>query len=119
MNYQVGNFGVSWQQRYIPQTMIGNNTQFVQFVPGEAVSGRAISLDDATIQSKSYTNLTFSYSQDVANGRTWRTALTIQNVFDVDPPIVASFGQRGGSQIVPANYDIFGRQLSLNFDYRF
>jgi outer membrane receptor protein involved in Fe transport len=119
VNYQVGNFGINWIQRYIPETMIGNNTQFAQFEPGLVVAPRVVTLDDATIQSKSYTDLGFSYRSELSGGQTWRAQLTLQNLFDVDPPIVASFGQRGGSQIVPSSYPEFGRQVSVAFDYRF
>jgi outer membrane receptor protein involved in Fe transport len=119
VSYQIGNFGINWQQRYIPETMIGSNTRYAQFVPGLVVGSRVITLDDATIQSKSYTNLGFSYRRDLSGGQTWRAGLTIQNLFDADPPIVASFGQRGSSQTTPSSYEEFGREFSLSFDYRF
>ncbi|HEX5421816.1 MAG TPA: hypothetical protein VFY39_17635, partial [Gammaproteobacteria bacterium] len=119
VNYQIGNFGINWQQRYLPESMIGSNASYAQFAPGLVVDPRVITLDDATIQSKSYSNLGFSYQKQLSGGHTWRTSLTIENLFDADPPIVASFGQRGSSQSVPNNYEEFGRQYSLAFDYRF
>jgi outer membrane receptor protein involved in Fe transport len=119
VNYQIGSFGITWQQRYIPETMLGNNNTYAQFSPGLVVTGRVITLDDATVQSKSYSNLGFSYGRQLADGQSWRAQLYIENLFDEDPPIVATFGQRGGSQIVPSNYDAYGRQFSFSFDYKF
>ncbi|HEU4620390.1 MAG TPA: TonB-dependent receptor [Gammaproteobacteria bacterium] len=119
VDYQIGSFGITWQQRYIPETMLGNNNTYAQFEPGLVVTGRVITLDDATVQSKSYSNVGFSYRKDMSGGQSLRAQLYVENLFDEDPPIVATFGQRGGSQIVPANYDVFGRQYSLSLDYRF
>jgi hypothetical protein len=43
----------------------------------------------------------------------------LTNLFDRDPPIIAGFGTRGGSQTVHNDYEIFGRmyQLSLNMNF--
>ncbi len=121
VNYQVGNFSVAWQQRYIPPTTLQPTfgPRYAQFVPGVNYGPGVTTVDNFKVQSKSYTNLTFAYNQTESNGRNWRTALTIENLFNVDPPVVASFGQRFDSQTVPQNYDIYGRQLSLSFDLRF
>jgi iron complex outermembrane receptor protein len=122
VNYQVGAFGVTLQQRYIPESDLqsGFGQRFAQFEPGVAPPpGNYATVDDATIQSKMYTDLTFAYQQDLSGGQTWRTSLTVQNLFDADPPIVPSFGQRFSSQTTPDNYDTYGRRISLNFDYRF
>jgi outer membrane receptor protein involved in Fe transport len=119
--YRVGSFGVSLQQRYIPKTQNQSvfGQRYAQFEPGVAPPPGYATLSDATIQSKMYTDVTFSWQQEVANGHTWRASLAIQNAMNVDPPVVASFGQRFSSQTVPDNFDIYGRQVSLNFDYRF
>jgi outer membrane receptor protein involved in Fe transport len=121
VNYQVGGFGVTLQQRYIPKTQnqVVFGQRLVQFVPG-GDPGRNATVDHNTVQSKMYTDMTFSWQRELSDGHTWRTALTIQNLFNVDPPVIPAFGQRGGSQSVPnsGSYNLYGRQLSLSFDYR-
>ncbi|HEY5569641.1 MAG TPA: hypothetical protein VIM81_20640, partial [Gammaproteobacteria bacterium] len=84
--------------------------------PGE------ITVDDNTIQSKSYTDLTLFYDTDLDNGRNMQASLAITNLFDVDPPVIPSFGQRFSSQTFgsgPNNYDVYGRRYMLNFRYSF
>jgi outer membrane receptor protein involved in Fe transport len=43
-------------------------------------------------------------------------SFNVQNLFDRNPPIIPSYGSRGGSQTVSDNYDPEGRryQLSVN-----
>ena len=51
-----------------------------------------------------------------------RAAIAISNLFNVDPPVVADFGQRFSSQspvIAPNNFDVYGRRYLFSFDYRF
>jgi outer membrane receptor protein involved in Fe transport len=48
--------------------------------------------------------------------------LTVTNLFDTDPPVVASFGQRFSAQgpgSTPNDYDVYGRRYSLEFNYSF
>jgi hypothetical protein len=117
--YQLGNFGVNWQQRYMAETGINAGTiQFVQFQPGLVPGPGQQTLDDATVQSKMYTDLTFFYNHDTANGQ-WQLSLAITNALDEDPPVIASFDQRFSSQGNPANaYDVYGRRYLFNFTYR-
>jgi iron complex outermembrane receptor protein len=117
--YQFGNFGVNWQQRYMAETGINAATiQFIQFEPGRVPGPGQQTLDDATVQSKMYTDLTFFYDHETANGQ-WQFSLAITNALDEDPPVIASFDQRFSSQGNPANaYDVYGRRYLLNFTYR-
>jgi outer membrane receptor protein involved in Fe transport len=97
----------------------------VQWEPGidpGTLPGGAFTIDDNTVQSKSYTDLTVFYETDVADGRSLQASLAITNLFDIDPPIVAAFNQRFSAQsfgAVPNNYDVYGRRYMLNFRYRF
>jgi outer membrane receptor protein involved in Fe transport len=119
--YQVGKFGVNWQQRYMSETGLNGPgpITMLQFEPGRVPGLNQQTLDDATVQSKSYTDLTFTFDQEVANGHSWQLALAITNVFDVDPPVIPTFDQRFSSQTNPANaYDVYGRRYLLNFSYK-
>ncbi|HEU4617242.1 MAG TPA: TonB-dependent receptor [Gammaproteobacteria bacterium] len=125
VRYQVGAFAVNLQQRYIPESSLADTATsgpYIQWEPGVQVAPGQITLNDATVQSKMYTDLGFAYTSDLAGGRRWRTSLTVTNLFDVDPPIVANFGQRFSSQgpgATPNDYDVYGRRYSLAFDYSF
>jgi outer membrane receptor protein involved in Fe transport len=119
LRYNIGNFGVNWQQRYMAETGINAGTiQFIQFEPGVAPGPNQQTLDDATVQSKMYTDLTFYYDRETTNGQ-WELSLAITNALDEDPPVIASFDQRFSSQGNPANaYDVYGRRYLFNFTYR-
>ena len=107
LNYQAGDYYVRLQQRYIPETILNIN-----WVEG-------IDVDDNTVESQTWTNLSVGYRRELATGGVWDASLMINNLFDTDPPVVPSYGDRGGAQTVNNNYDIFGRRYSLRFNYRF
>jgi outer membrane receptor protein involved in Fe transport len=72
------------------------------------------------VQSKAYTDLILSYRAEMRTGHNWEASLSISNVFDVDPPIIASFDTRFSSQtVLPNNFDVYGRRYLANFRYRF
>lgn len=119
--YQIGKFGVSWQQRYMSETGLNGPGPIttLQFYPGRVPGLNQQTLDDATVQSKMYTDLTFTWDQETSNGNSWQLALAITNALDEDPPIIPTFDQRFSSQTNPANaYDVYGRRYLLNFSYR-
>ncbi|HEX7238012.1 MAG TPA: TonB-dependent receptor, partial [Gammaproteobacteria bacterium] len=120
LRYQLGEWGFSWQQRYFGESEINNLTlQYVQFVPGVPVPAGRISLDDATVDAKTYTDLTVSYDKDLNNGRGWQLSLAITNANDEDPPVIPAFDQRFSAQTNPANsYDVYGRRFLATFRYR-
>jgi outer membrane receptor protein involved in Fe transport len=119
VRYQIGKFGVNWQQRYMAETGINAGTiQFIQFEPGRVPGPGQQTLDDATIQSKMYTDLTFYYDSELSNGHSWELSLAITNALDEDPPVIAGFDQRFSAQTNPANaYDVYGRRFLLGFSY--
>jgi hypothetical protein len=120
VRYQVGKFGGTWQQRYMAETGINAVTiQYRQFEPGLVPGPNQQTLDDATIQSKMYTDLTFFYDSELSNGRTWQLSLAITNALDKDPPVIPAFDQRFSSQSNPANaYDVYGRRYLLSFTFK-
>jgi iron complex outermembrane receptor protein len=121
LRYQIGAFGVTWQQRYMSETGLNGPgpINVLQFEPGLVPGLNQQTLDDATVQSKMYTDLTFTYDRELANGNSWQLALAITNALDEDPPVIATFDQRFSSQTNPANaYDVYGRRFLMNFSYR-
>jgi outer membrane receptor protein involved in Fe transport len=118
--YRFGDFGVSWQQRYIGESEInGAVVTFIQFEPGRVPGPGQLTIDDATVDAKSYTDLTLTYDREMASGQSWELSLSLTNAFDEDPPVIPSFDQRFSSQGNPANaYDVYGRRWLLGFRYR-
>jgi outer membrane receptor protein involved in Fe transport len=120
VRYQIGGFGVALQQRYLPESV--RNVQWLEWRPGIVLpTPNTITVDDNTVESQTNTDVTLTYDASVNNPNArWALSLAVSNVFDVDPPVIADFGQRGSSQTLPANgYDIYGRRFLLGFDYNF
>jgi outer membrane receptor protein involved in Fe transport len=120
VRYQLGDFGVNLQQRYFGESELNQLAiTFVQFEPGRVPGPGQATIDDATVDAKSYTDLTLFYERELANGNTWDISLAITNLNDEDPPVIPSFDQRFSSQGNPANaYDVYGRRYLLGFRYR-
>ena len=119
--YRFGNFGVGWQQRYIGESELNGpvTINFVQFEPGLVAPAGQLTIDDATVDAKSYTDLTLTYDREMSSGQSWELSLSITNAFNEDPPVIPSFDQRFSSQGNPANaYDVYGRRWLLGFRYR-
>jgi iron complex outermembrane recepter protein len=116
--YQIGDFGINLQQRYIADSVM--NVNWLQWEPGIVLpTPTTITVDDNRIQSKSYTDLSFFYDRPLTNGRSFQASLAITNLFDVDPPVIPAFNQRFSSQTAGANnFDVYGRRYMLNFRYR-
>ena len=91
----------------------------MQFQPGLVPTGTQLTLDDATIDAKSYSDLSFFYNREMSSGQSWELSLSLTNAFDEDPPVIPSFDQRFSSQGNPANaYDVYGRRWLLGFRYQ-
>jgi len=105
--YNVGNFGVRAIGRYYDSTL--NDVLWVE----------GVDVDDNTISSQTVWNLVFSYSGAMAGGSNWTASFYINNVFDRDPPIIATQNQRGGQQLVGNNFDVFGRRYQASVTFSF
>jgi iron complex outermembrane receptor protein len=124
LRYDFGNWGINLQERYIGESGITSQPGpivFIQFQPGLVPGPNQLTLDDATVDSKLYTDLTLTYNGDLANGRSWDASLAITNLLDEDPPIIPVFDQRFSSQSNPLGfnaYDVYGRRFLVTFRYR-
>jgi len=120
VSYQTGPVGVMLLQRYIPETV--RSVTWLEWYPGITLPAPgAITVSDNTVESQLTTDLTLSYDRSMVDADArWRVSLAITNLFDVDPPVIADFGQRFSSQGLPATgYDVYGRRFLLGFNYRF
>ena len=107
LRYQIGSYGFNIQQRYIGPSRLNND-----WLEG-------VDIDDNSVASQMTTDLTLFYLHEMPNGSDWQASLAITNLFDVDPPVIASFGQRFSSQTVSNNFDTYGRRYMFNFRYGF
>lgn len=101
LGYNVGPYGIQFQQRFIDNTKVNINW----------VEGRDV--DDNTVASGNYTNLRLSYEGDMSEGGTWNVSFNVTNLFDRSPPIVAS---GSGNQNLPSGYDLYGRRYQISFN---
>jgi iron complex outermembrane recepter protein len=101
--YNVGRFSTRLTQNW-SSTMRRN----VNWVEG-------VDVDSNHLPRISETNLGFSYDFEARNGNTIQTSLSVNNLFDRDPIIWPSFGQRGGSQLTIG--DTLGRRYAVSFRY--
>ena len=105
MNYNVGPYGVSLQGRYRGESII--NTSWVE----------GVDVDDNTVPSYTFWNMTFSYNGKTQSGATWRVGLNVQNIFDKGPDPVQNVSTRFAIQALTG--DLYGRRYNLNFNYSF
>ena len=108
--YSLGPWSVMLQGRFIEATTLTAGTGF--WIAG-------VDADDVTVASNTWLNGQIAYNGEMANGAAWNVAFNVQNLFDRNPPIWASYGSRGGSQTVSDNYDVEGRRYQLSLNYNF
>jgi iron complex outermembrane receptor protein len=94
--------------------------RFVNDMLRSATWVEGVDVDDNTLSSMTWWNTRFGYSGELSNGSTYNVSLNVQNIFDREAPVVASFSDfSGGGQSVSNVYDIYGRRYNLNFSYSF
>jgi len=110
--YGFGPYSLQLQQRYIADTLNKNTGASSGWIEGRDV-------DSLHISSGNYTNLQLAYTNETDNGGEWRAAFNVTNLFDRAPPVIPSYGTRGGAQAISNNFDEFGRryQVSLNMSF--
>ncbi|MGV3592230.1 MAG: TonB-dependent receptor domain-containing protein [Gammaproteobacteria bacterium] len=111
LGYDVGNIGINWLTRYYDST---------RYTAGFGVLwSDGVEVDDASIASQTVHNLVLSYRGETSAGGNWVASFNVNNVFDRDPPIVASQNTRGGQQNPNNVFDVFGRRYQLSLNYNF
>ncbi len=110
--YSLGPMAFMLQARHIGETFQNNG-------PNTALWHSGVEIDDASVASNTWFNGQVSYNGETSNGSAWSVAFNVQNLFDRNPPVIASFGNRGGSQTLNDNYDLEGRRYQLSLNYSF
>jgi iron complex outermembrane recepter protein len=111
--YNIGNVGMSWVTRYYDSTTyLANNAFGVFWVEG-------VDVDDASIASQTVNSMVLSYRGETSSGGNWIASLNVNNIFDRDPPVVASQNTRGGQQNPNNVFDVFGRRYQVSLNYNF
>lgn len=105
--YQRGAFSATLQERYI-----GSGTYDATWTEG-------VQIDDNTIDASLLTNLQLAYGGDLRTRGSYRVSLNVNNLFDEDPPLAASFGFTGSTQTNSGLFDIYGRRYSLGVRFNF
>jgi len=105
--YNLGPWDLMLRGRYFDSVRVNN-----QWVQG-------IDVDDNITASNTVWNAGLGYGGETAGGSTWRASFNVTNLFDREPPIIASFNSRFGTQTVSNDYDVFGRRYQLSLNYNF
>ncbi|MEO6339699.1 MAG: TonB-dependent receptor [Caulobacteraceae bacterium] len=112
LSYDMGGLNLALTERFISSGI--NNKRY-------NLPGVRPDLADNTVPAVAYTNLSATYSWNIAGGKMELSA-NIQNLFDKDPPVVpslfdASLGQTG-NQINSSLYDLLGRRFTVGLKFR-
>jgi outer membrane receptor protein involved in Fe transport len=108
LSYRVARWSVQVQERFIDDVIL--NRIWIE----------GIDVDDNTIDSESWTNLVLAFESSAEREGSWRISFNVQNLFDEDPPIIASAGDtRFGAQATDNTYDEWGRRYELGFSMEF
>ena len=111
--YGLSNWSLQMQTRWI------DSTRMARIGGGGLLAVSGVDFDDADIASNAWVNAQLGYTGETSNGASWGVTFAIQNLFDRNPPIIPSFGSRGGSQTVSDAYDAEGRRYQLSANYSF
>jgi outer membrane receptor protein involved in Fe transport len=101
LSYSRGPLSATLQERYI------NSGKY------DATYVEGVDIDDNTIASVAYTNLELSYRGSMAGDAGFQTYLNVTNLFDKDPPLVATWGFTGSQQTNTSLFDIYGRRYNV------
>jgi iron complex outermembrane recepter protein len=107
-SYGIGPWNLQLQGRFVDAML--RNAAWIE----------GIDVDDNTVSAMAWWNTRLGYNGELSNGSRYNVSLNVQNIFDREPPVVASFSDfSGGSQSVSNVYDVYGRRYNLNFSYSF
>lgn len=106
-SYSVGPLSYQLQMRHVDASTL--NTRWVE----------GVDVDDNSVASSTWFNGQVGYTGETNSGSTWNVALNVQNLFDKNPPIIASYNSRAGSQNISDSYDVYGRRYALTMNYNF
>jgi iron complex outermembrane receptor protein len=115
LRYSRGPVSLFLQERYIgsglgDRDLVESNVR----IPG------AVTIDDNSVDSVLYTDLTFNYSGGRGGGTPWEAFFTVNNLLDEEPPdmysVVGRAGVGGPNTLL---YDTIGRRLTAGVRVNF
>ena len=114
--------GLSLPENKVTTNVTYANGPFALFLQGRWIDGgildrvaeEGVTIDDNSISSIFYTDMTASYTLDGA--RDWELFLNVTNLFDREPPPVAdTVGRTGTNEFNTALHDVLGRRFVAGF----
>ena len=107
LSYERGPLSATLQERYISSGTY------------DATYREGIDIDDNTIASAAYTNMELSYRGGMSGNSSFQTYLNVTNLFDRDPPLVATWGFTGSQQTNTSLFDVYGRRYNVGVWFNF
>ena len=110
-DYSTDRFGITVSEQMIGSMRLDN--------PGALPNGAQVQYVNPHVSAAFYTDLTLRAKVDVGGGKTFEPFLTINNMFDKDPPLIP--GTTPGVNL-PTNisvYDIVGRAYTAGVRFKF
>jgi hypothetical protein len=107
LSYERGPFEATVEERFIDSGIY------------DATYVEGIDIDDNSVASTSLTNLEVSYKGGLRESGEWQTYLNVTNLFDRDPPLVATWGFTGSTQTNSSLFDVYGRRYNLGVRFNF
>jgi outer membrane receptor protein involved in Fe transport len=113
ISYDRNRWGVNLQARYIdsglyhPSWIEPTDPRYSQYLANTTLA--ALTVNDNTIDSALYTDLSGNYRFLMQNGRTWELFVTIDNFLDEEPPLAPD----GAYPTNAAFFDQIGRSFRL------
>lgn len=106
VRYNKGRFGLFAQERFI-----GSGTLDFDDVEG-------VTIDDNSVDSRYYTDAGITW--DGGGQVDWRLFFNVQNLFDRDPPVAATWAQFSGTRVTNDRlFDFYGRRYVVGVDLAF
>lgn len=106
IRYNKGRFGLFGQERFI-----GSGTLDFDDVEG-------VTIDDNSVDSRYYTDMGVTW--DSGGRLDWRLFFNVQNLFDRDPPVAATWSQFAGTRVTNDRlFDFYGRRYVVGVDLAF
>jgi iron complex outermembrane receptor protein len=107
LNYNRGPFSATLQERYVAAGTYDSRWS----------SG--VEIDDNSIDAAWLTNLQLGYEGEWSGLGRYRVSLNVNNLFDANPPLVASWGFTGSQATNSGLFDIYGRRYNLGLRVTF
>jgi len=109
VNYVNGPFSLFVQERWIDKGILDSD-----YVEG-------VDIDDNSVDAVWYTDMRLSYTIETAGGGSWEIYGNVNNLFDQDPPVTATFSSfsAAASQTNATMYDLLGRSFTAGVRFRY